>query len=262
MPLPFIVGLATTGFMNLKKAKDTNESAKEIVEKAQKKVKKHSSKANSILEEIGKEKTLTLKSFEEFASLVQKIQNRPEFSEVSDDGLQLGEFSLEHIKNASVGYVDIGMTLLNIAAGGIFGILYLCFGDESIKKAEKNYDKALEIKEKAKNICQYLKQITELGEAFFRSFSEVQTHYYKHLDALSYIIALHSKGQSFCDYTSFNQHERKVFKNLVLLVRVLFEMCKVKLVLKKEEQEEVNVVNTQEVMDLVHKADETVRAIA
>ena len=45
-------------------------------------------------------------------------------------------------------------------------------------------------------------------------------------------------------------------------MRVLFEMCKVKLVLKKEEQEEVNVVNTQEVMDLVHKADETVRAIA
>ena len=109
----------------------------------------------------------------------------------------------------------------------------------------------MEIKDKSKNICKLLKQISELGETFFKCFSEVKKHYYKHLYAISCIIELHSKGNELCDCISFTQHERNVFKNLVLLVRVLFEMCKVKFVTQKEDLEEINMANTQEVMVLV-----------
>ena len=335
MPIPFIVagvaaiaaltgGVATAnGIKKVKKANDTNESAKEIVEKAQKKIEKRSSKAVGIMDEIGKEELNTLKSFKIFADLFEKIQNRPEFSDIPNDGLKLEEFSLEQLKDAAIGAttalsaisgaaagtfagiaasgattglmsmglsyggiaatnhvlatigggalaaggggVALGTTLLTAATAGIGilvgGCIFNFTGGKVLQKAKENYDKALEMEDKAKNICEHLKQLTEVAETFFRIFSEIQKHYYKHLDSLSYIVAKHCKGQEKCDYSSFSQDERVICKNSVLLVSVLFEMCKVKLVMQKEEQEEIHEVNTQEVMSIVQKAEDTVQLI-
>lgn len=336
MPIPFIVAgiaavsaltggvAAAKGIKKVKQAKQTNESAKDIAEKAQKTIEEHSSKAVGIMDEIGKEELNALKSFEKFADLVEKIQNRPEFSDISIDGHRLEEFSLDQLKDAAVGAtaalsaisgaaagafagiaasgattglmsmglsyggiaatnhvlatigggalaaggggVALGTTLLTAATAGIGilvgGCIFNFTGGKALEKAEENYSKALEIEAKAKKICDHLKNLTEVSETFFNSFVKVKLHYCNYLDAMSFIIELHGNGQSGCDYASFSQHERNVFKNLVLLVRVLFEMCKAKLVIQKEDQEEINEVNEQEVMSLVRKADETVRAIA
>ena len=336
MPVPFIVAgiaiasaitggvAAAKGYKKVSKARDTNESANEIVEKARKKIEKRSSKAVGIMDEIGKEELNALKSFEKFADLVEKIQNRPEFSDISNDGLKLEEFSLDELKDAAVGAtavisaistaatgafagiaasgattglmsmglsyggiaatnhvlatigggalaaggggVALGTTLLSAATAGIGilvgGCIFNFTGNKVLEKAEENYDMALEIKDKAKNICKHLKQLTEVAETFFNTFTKVRSHYNNCLDALSFIIAKHCKGQEKCEYSSFSQDERVIFKNLVLLVRVLFEMCKVKIVLQKEEQEEMHEVNTQEVMSIVQKAKETVQSIS
>ena len=46
------------------------------------------------------------------------------------------------------------------------------------------------------------------------------------------------------DWNDYSHDERKLVENTVLLVGVLFEMCKVKLVIEKSGASEINEVNT------------------
>ena len=49
------------------------------------------------------------------------------------------------------------------------------------------------------------------------------------------------------DWNDFNQYERKLVENVVLLVGLWYNMCKVSLVNKAENENEMNTVNRSDV---------------
>jgi len=61
---------------------------------------------------------------------------------------------------------------------------------------------------------------------------------------------------ALCDWMDFSQQDKLTVQNLVLLVGMLYKMCKVKLVLKDDNNVEgKNTINTKEIMDVRSEAD-------
>ena len=59
----------------------------------------------------------------------------------------------------------------------------------------------------------------------------------------------------------FNVTEQKVTENSVLLVSLLFNMCKIKLVEKGLSENDANRVNTKDVTEQMTSADEVIKGI-
>ena len=93
MPLPLIIGAiagaATTlgvgagiyGASKIKEAKDTEEVAKEISEKAIKLYKDKESELTALLDPLGKKELKVIKSFTEVLNIKEKISGIPDFNE-------------------------------------------------------------------------------------------------------------------------------------------------------------------------------------
>ena len=91
--------------------------------------------------------------------------------------------------------------------------------------------------EKINKICDYMKELSSAASRYMTSLSEVNKVYQAHLTKLKSIVSTST------DWDYFTDEERTVTENTVLLVGLLYEMCKVKLVLKAPKDDEVNVVN-------------------
>lgn len=115
MPLPFILGGAAvvagaagigSGIKGAKKMKE----AQETLESAQRKHKRNiraleecNEETTKIMDDLGKLELETLKSFERFSDVIEKIQNRPEFKEYYKDGVRLPKYNKKELKEVSVG---------------------------------------------------------------------------------------------------------------------------------------------------------------
>jgi hypothetical protein len=104
----------------MKEANDTMSSAKSIHERCQKQFNTTNERATTTMDILGKTELETLKSFETFSNLIEKIQNRPDFKEINRNGVSLPEFNAEKLKEV---YVGAGVLLggLGGAAAGTFG---------------------------------------------------------------------------------------------------------------------------------------------
>lgn len=76
----------------------------------------------------------------------------------------------------------------------------------------------------------------------------VNSIYQKHLDELKRIVDICGHK----DWSIFTIEEKKVTENTVLLVGLLYNMCKIELVLKTENESEINIINA----DAIHKSIE------
>ena len=53
----------------------------------------------------------------------------------------------------------------------------------------------------------------------------------------------------------FTEKEKIATKNAVMLVGLLYTMCQVKLVIKQESEDALNLVNNEEINKAIHDAD-------
>ena len=107
MPLPLILGIAAgiagaagigsgiSGAVKMKDANDTMESARRRHEECQKKFKRCNEESITAMDSLGETELVILKSFQTFADLIEKIQNRPEFKEIAKNGVSLPKFDPE-----------------------------------------------------------------------------------------------------------------------------------------------------------------------
>ena len=56
------------------------------------------------------------------------------------------------------------------------------------------------------------------------------------------------------DWNTFTAEEKKLAENTVLLVGLLYNMCKVELVIKGKGEEDMNTINTTEVNQSINHA--------
>lgn len=333
MPLPIILGVAaavaaTTGVgtgihgaVKMKEADGTSKLAKRIHEDAIEKFKTRSKDVTTIMDDIGRKELKSLDSFKKFSSCIEKIQNKPEFGNLSVSGVDLPKYKEKEIEDVSLGagillggvggaavgtlggFASAGMTTaavmaigtastgtaisslsgiaatnatmaalgggsLAVGGGGIAlgttilgaatlgvglligGIIFNGSGNKLSDQADEAYGQATKTKEEVDSVCLYLDELEKAAIPFKEALIKVRVQYKKNLSKLEQTVLSDQKT----DWDDFDDEEKINTENTVLLVGLLLKMCRVKLVLKEEDMDGINQVNTKDITKAVSDA--------
>ena len=320
MPIPFIVAgiaalagaagaaSAVKGVSKMRDANNLVESANRRHKRNIRRLEESNKEADRAMDELGTLELQILKSFEDFASVFEKIKNKPTFAAYEKENVKLPEFDGTKLKEVSVGagvllggiegaglgaaggFAAAGATTAAvmalgtastgtaiaslsgaaatnatlaalgggaIAAGGggmalgsmilggatlgvgllVGGIIFNITSnltdkaDEvwgEMKRAEREMDRARA----------YLDKLHQTADTYKDQLKTVQLIYQDHLDDLKDQV----EEQGRTDWRTYTSEEKKLTENTVLLVSLLYAMCKVRLVLKGD-NDELNTIN-------------------
>lgn len=153
---------------------------------------------------------------------------------------------------AVLGGATLGIGLL------VGGIIFNATGTHLSDKAEDAYHQAQRTENQVNKIVKYLNELTNAATDFKRSLDIVSKAYYERLSVLNSVINYSDKT----NWTDFTDKEKKVTENLVLLVGLLYQMCKVKLVLKSKSKDDINIVNHNEIYKAIDNANKVMHDVA
>lgn len=132
MPLPLILGIGAAiagatglasgvkGGVKMKQARDTVKSAESRHQENVSRFEEINKKTTTAMDDLGKYELEILNSFNNFANLIEKIQNKPVFKTIDLNGEKIPEYSPEELKRTSVG-AGVLLTGLGGAAAGTAG---------------------------------------------------------------------------------------------------------------------------------------------
>ena len=115
MPLPAILGAAAAiagaagigsaihGGAKMKKANDTMNEAKMEHQANIAAFEALNEETTSAMDQLGKQELEILKSFEKFASIFERIQNKPEFKTYQRGDVEIPAYNAEDLKEVSIG---------------------------------------------------------------------------------------------------------------------------------------------------------------
>lgn len=331
MPIPFVLlaGAAaagavgvTNGASGAQKIKKSSDEQKIIGMQHDNNIEFYESRFKSATEnmdQLGEYEFIILSDFQNFSDVIEKIENRPKFGEINHDGFQLPDFSLQDIKDASIGavaalggiggvttgtfggFAAAGATTAavaalgtastgtaistlsgaaatnatlaalgggSLAAGGggmalgatvlgattlgvglmVGGIIFNITGNQLIAKLEESKELVEKETEEVNKICFYLERLNSTAVNYTNALSIVKKIYDKHFARLEYTVLVEGKT----DYFAFSDTDKLAYQNTVLLVGILYDMLKVKLVKKVDEN--YNEVNIEEVSKSANQA--------
>ena len=146
---------------------------------------------------------------------------------------------------AALGGGALGVGLL------VGGIIFNMVGNSMSEKADEAYNQMLNAEKKINKVCSYLEELNTYATKFFTSFTRISDKYFENLRLLTTLIEDFGKT----DYDSYNEKERKCLENIVYLVSILYNMCKVKIVIQSDDKEEPNKVNKVEIDKTIFESD-------
>ena len=107
------------------------------------------------------------------------------------------------------------------------------------------------------NSADLLYDLFYLSEADYNSLNKVKEIYDSHLGKLMYLVNV----EGCTDWNKFTAEEKLNTENTVHLVALLYDMCKVNLVLKNDDSEGINEINRVAIDDSINKADKVLEKI-
>lgn len=153
------------------------------------------------------------------------------------------------------GGMALGSTILGATTLGVGlmvgGIIFNIAGSKLSDSADEALSQAKKEREQVNSIVEYLDELSQTAKKFEDSFTSIYQIYRKQLTMLSYIVDILQKR----DWETFTEGEQAVTQNTVLLVNILYQMGKVELVLKAEDKNSCNKVNTADVNKSIHDAE-------
>lgn len=338
MPLPLILGIGAAiagatgigvgihGAVQMKEAKDTMEEAQERQKKNEERLERKNRTAIKSMDILGQEELKILNGFQEFSTVMAKIQNKPTFAAYEKNGVKVPSYDGETLKQVSVGagvllgglggaalgtagaFAAAGATTAAVmalgtastgtaiaslsgaaatnatlaalgggalAAGGggmalgsaVLGAATLgvgllvggvIFGVTGSKISDQAYDAWGQMRrneEKINEICAYLDQLQTTATEYTTSLRTVHTVYCRYFDDMKNIV--NTLGKT--DWLAFTEAEKQCVRNTVLLVGLLYNMCKVELVLKSEKEDDMNTINTKAIQKAKNDANAVLR---
>lgn len=144
---------------------------------------------------------------------------------------------------AGGGGMALGTTILGATTLGVGllvgGVIFNIAGGKLSDKADDAWDQMLKAEVEIEKLCRYLKDLRELSNNYQKSLGEVNELYTMHLTELKRIVNVWGHN----DWNTFTDEEKRVTENTVLLVGLLYSMCKVELVKKSTQKDGMNTIN-------------------
>jgi hypothetical protein len=156
---------------------------------------------------------------------------------------------------AGGGGIALGTTILGATTLGVGllvgGVIFNFTGAKLSDKADEAWKQMKKAEEQINTICEYLINLRNTSNKYYYKLSSVNEVYQKHLNGLTSIVTM--LGHK--DWNTFTNEEKRVTENTVLLVGLLYNMCKVELVLKGEKEGDMNTINNSEVEASINNAN-------
>ena len=121
------------------------------------------------------------------------------------------------------------------------GIIFSVTGGALSKKADKAYYQALEIERQVDAMLPFLEVLDKNARKYQNVLKSVQKRYKEEFEKMDSIL------NKKIDWKEFSKEEKQIVQNCVLLVGLLFKMCKVNLVNKGKSESDANTVNIGEI---------------
>lgn len=157
--------------------------------------------------------------------------------------------------SATAGGMALGSTVLGAATLGVGllvgGVIFSVTGSSLSNKADEAWAQMKKAEKEINQICLYMRDLSKTAIKFNKALSSVDKVYKNHLNKLIYIVEMDKKT----NWNDFTNEERLLTENTALLVNLLFNMGKVKLVLSSENKNEHNKVNVEEVNKSIENAE-------
>ena len=158
-----------------------------------------------------------------------------------------------------------GMALGSLVLGGatlgvgllVSGMIFNATGSKLSDKADEAYAQALRTEKEVDKIVAYSDELTSAAKKFRSSLTKVEGQYKKRLSALDQIINVDKK----VEWSEFTDEEKILTENTVLLVGLLYQMGKTQLVLKSENENELNRVNKGAVDKAISDANKVMKEL-
>ncbi|UWD50643.1 hypothetical protein NYR90_19670 (plasmid) [Clostridioides difficile] len=147
----------------------------------------------------------------------------------------------------ALGTAVLGATTLGVGLL-VGGMIFNITGSSLSDKADEAWYQMRRAEKEINKICIYMKDLSNASVRFNNALCSVEKIYKQHLDELTTIVDFNNKT----DWNTFSSNEKLLTENTVLLVNLLFNMCKVKLVLTSDNEIEQNKVN----IDVINKTIE------
>lgn len=159
---------------------------------------------------------------------------------------------------AGGGGMALGTTILGATTAGIGllvgGMIFNITGIALSHKAEEAEKQAEEAAAEIRKINSYLISLSRIAYNYRKSLETVQKIYKGHLDRLQWIVEVEEKT----DWNTFTEKERLLTENTSLLVGLLYKMCRVQLVLKSEDEGQMNAINYEAIHSAQNEAEQFV----
>lgn len=146
---------------------------------------------------------------------------------------------------AVLGGATLGVGLL------VGGIIFNVTGSKLSDKADEAYSQAEKTEREVGRIIAYFNELNSVALTFKTSLTKIEDQYRKRLATLDHVVNFSEKVQ----WSDFTDKEKQMTENLVLLVGLLYKMCKTRLVYKDKEGDDLNTVNRVEVNTVVEEAN-------
>lgn len=156
---------------------------------------------------------------------------------------------------AGGGGMAVGSLMLGAATAGVGllvgGVIFELVGKKMSDKAEEAYRQMEETENTLKEINGYLRNLEQTAIRYEDKLQTVNARYRKcFLQVSDTVNRVHKTS-----WDEFNEQEKTAVRNAVLLVGLLYKMCRVNLVNKADSDTEVNRVNRSEISKALGEAN-------
>lgn len=148
---------------------------------------------------------------------------------------------------AGGGGIALGTTVLGAATAGVGllvgGVIFCIAGSSVSKKADTCVNQVNENEKKINRICDYLNRLNDVCNDYYRVFVRVNNVYINELAKMRLMIFRRAGLVGNVNWHDLSDEEKLCVQNTVMLVGVLFNMCKVKLVIPATRKDDLNSIN-------------------
>ncbi len=144
---------------------------------------------------------------------------------------------------AGGGGIAAGTAILGTATVGIGllvgGVIFNITGSSLSNKADEAYRQMEKSEEHINKICDYLVDLSSISKKYKKTMSSVNKLYIRYIQNCEDIVFEDNKN----NWNDFSCDEKQTIEITSMLVALLYSMCKLKLVLKSDDDEDIKKIN-------------------